>query len=337
MAVPHVTFTLRDASDGEERLILRADAEQGAPLDALHRRLSTVLGRDFAQNAVRIEADREGIHLSGYAALPTYSRGAAVAQHLFVNGRPVRDKLLIGALKAAYHDLLSRDRHPAAALFIDLDPHQVDVNVHPAKAEVRFRDAGLVRGLVISALRHALAEHGHRTSSTVADGVLGAMRAPVTGARHYQMDRPSPGALGRSHAGQAPGFAEMAAPMARVEPGEAHPQGGDEHLPLGAAKAHLFGTYIVAQKDGAMVLVDAHAAHERLTYERLKRLMAENGVPAQALLIPEIVELDPTAADRCCRPRRTSRASGSRSNPSAPVPLPCAKPPPCWASPTYRR
>lgn len=299
MAEPGVTFVLRDASDGQDRPVFRAEAETGP--DALKARLAVVLGRDFAANAVLIDALRDGIHLGGHAALPTYSRGAAVAQHLFVNGRPVRDKLLTGALRAAYSDLLSRDRHPAAALFLTVDPQEVDVNVHPAKAEVRFRDAGVVRGLVITALRHALAGAGHRTSSTVSDGMLGAMRPSDPGPRHYQTDRPSWGALRSAQAAQAPGFAEMAAPSMRADDSDPERDGArraEERLPLGAARALLHGTYILSQTETGLVITDAHAAHERLTYERLKRLMAETGVPAQALLIPEIVTLDPAGAER---------------------------------------
>jgi DNA mismatch repair protein MutL len=172
MAEPGIAFTLKDAD--ADRVAFRADAAQGDLFEALHTRLTTVLGRDFADNALPIDAEREGIRLTGYAALPTYSRGSAVAQYLFVNGRPVRDKLLVGALRAAYMDVLSRDRHPAAALFIDCPPERVDVNVHPAKSEVRFREPGLARGLVVSGLRHALAEAGHRASSTVAGATLGA-------------------------------------------------------------------------------------------------------------------------------------------------------------------
>ncbi|MDH3264130.1 MAG: DNA mismatch repair endonuclease MutL, partial [Paracoccaceae bacterium] len=180
MAEPFVAFTLRDVSDGGDgRRVFRAEAETGDLFDALHGRLARVLGAEFAENALRIDAEREGLHLTGYAALPTYSRGAAVAQYLFVNGRPVRDKLLVGALRAAYADFLARDRHPAAVLYIDCDPHLVDVNVHPAKAEVRFRDPGLARGLVVSALRHALAGAGHRASTTVAGATLGAMRPEI--------------------------------------------------------------------------------------------------------------------------------------------------------------
>jgi DNA mismatch repair protein MutL len=183
IAEPHVAFTLSDVSDGAAKVILRSDSEQGDLFDALSRRLRALIGPDFTDNALRIEAEREGIRLTGFAALPTYSRGAAVEQYLFVNGRPVRDRLLLGALRAAYQDVLARDRHPAACLFLTLDPTRVDVNVHPAKAEVRFREPGIARGLIVSALRHALAEGGHRASSTVAGLTLGAMRPEPPGGR----------------------------------------------------------------------------------------------------------------------------------------------------------
>ena len=306
MAEPFVGFTLRDMSGGGEgRVTFRADPETGDLFDALHGRLARVLGSDFAENALRIEAAREGLSLTGYAALPTYSRGSAVAQFLFVNGRPVRDKLLIGALRGAYTDFLSRDRHPAAVLNLDCDPQRVDVNVHPAKAEVRFREPGVARGLIVSALRHALAEAGHRASTTVAGATLGAFRpegqdhAPGGPARVYQMDRPSLAGRAAAYAMQAPqpdaplaepwGFAETQAPSARVEPVAEAPQ--LEALPLGAARAQVHENYIIAQTERGMVIVDQHAAHERLVYEKLKRQMADTGVAAQALLIPEIVEL----------------------------------------------
>lgn len=172
MAEPFVRFELRDISNDSPRTVFVAEAQTGDMFDALHGRLATVLGREFADNSLAIDAGRDGLHLTGYAALPTYSRGSAVAQYLFVNGRPVRDKLLVGALRGAYFDFLSRDRHPAAALFLDCDPTLVDVNVHPAKSEVRFRDPALARGLIVSALRHALAGAGHRASSTVAGACL---------------------------------------------------------------------------------------------------------------------------------------------------------------------
>jgi DNA mismatch repair protein MutL len=302
MAEPFVRFTLRDVSgDGPGREVFRAEAEQGDMFAALHGRLAQVLGREFADNSLPIDAEREGLHLTGFAALPTYSRGTAVAQYLFVNGRPVRDKLLVGALRGAYFDLLSRDRHPAAALFIDCDPTLVDVNVHPAKSEVRFRDPGLARGLIVSGLRHALADAGHRASTTVADATLGAMRPEQTGARVYQMDRPSLGARTAAYQAQAPGFAETAGTWGRVEtpadPVTEEPQEAPDY-PLGTARGQVHENYIIAQTATGMVIVDQHAAHERLVYEKLKRQMAENGVAAQALLIPEIVDL---SASDCAR------------------------------------
>ncbi|MCP4821745.1 MAG: DNA mismatch repair endonuclease MutL [Shimia sp.] len=309
MAEPFVGFTLRDVTGGGEgRVTFRAEGETGDLFDALHGRLAKIIGKEFAENVLRIDAERKGLRLIGYAALPTYSRGSSVAQYLFVNGRPVKDKLLVGALRGAYFDFLSRDRHPAAALFIDCDPHLVDVNVHPAKSEVRFRDPGLARGLIVSSLRHALAEAGHRASTTVAGATLGAFRPEPTGAlgatpvapsgaaRVYQMDRPSLGARVATYQAQAPmpmepAFGELTESFsARVEPVvEEAPE--VEALPLGAARAQVHENYIVAQTETGMVIVDQHAAHERLVYEKLKRQMAENGVAAQALLIPEIVEL----------------------------------------------
>lgn len=318
MAEPFVGFTLRDVSGGGEgRVTFRADPQAGDMFDALHGRLARVLGKDFAENALAIDAEREGLHLTGYAALPTYSRGSSVQQFLFVNGRPVRDKLLYGALRAAYFDYLSRDRHPAACLFIDVDPHRVDVNVHPAKSEVRFREPAEARSLIVTGLRTALAAAGHRASTTVAQATLGAMRpeAPLAegqppqepdAPRVYQMDRrfsggytppPRPAAdtLQNSYDWQAPersemqGFSEMSAPSARVE--DVAPSPSAEALPLGAARAQVHENYIIAQTETGIVIVDQHAAHERLVYEKLKNLMAENGVASQALLIPEVIEL----------------------------------------------
>ncbi len=297
MAEPSVGFVLRDiGGGGEGRVVFRADAEQGELFDALERRLARVMGREFTANALRIDALREGLRLFGFAALPTYSRGAAVAQHLFVNGRPVRDRMLTGALRAAYFDVLSRDRHPAAVLFLDCDPTLIDVNVHPAKSEVRFRDPGIARGLIVSGLRHALAEAGHRASSTVAGATLGAMSPEPTGARVYQMDRPSPQARAAAWRAQAPGFAEMqdaySGQITAPDPFSGEDEGREEEqLPLGAARGQVHENYIIAQTADGMVIVDQHAAHERLVYEKLKTQMATSGVAAQALLIPEIVEL----------------------------------------------
>jgi DNA mismatch repair protein MutL len=297
MAEPRVGFTLRDVSGGGEgRVAFRAEAETGDLFDALHGRLRRILGAEFADNALRIDATRDGLRMTGYAALPTYSRGSAVAQYLFVNGRPVRDRMLYGALRAAYADVLARDRHPAAAIFIDCDPVLVDVNVHPAKSEVRFRDPGVARGLIVSGLRHALAEAGHRASSTVAGATLGAFRPEPAQGRVYQIDRPSAQARSVAYQAQAPGFSDMPETWsARVE--DTPPEPADTTataLPLGAARAQIHENYIVAQTETGLVIVDQHAAHERLVYERLKRQMSETGIAAQALLIPEIVELSQT-------------------------------------------
>ncbi|WP_299727685.1 DNA mismatch repair endonuclease MutL [uncultured Tateyamaria sp.] len=289
MAEPFIRFELRDVT-GDPRTVFRAEAQTGDPMAALRARLSDVLGTEFAENSIAIDTMREGLHLTGYAALPTYSRGAAVAQFLFVNGRPVKDKLLTGALRAAYFDFLSRDRHPAAALFVDCDPQLVDVNVHPAKSEVRFRDPGLARGLIVSGLRHALADAGHRASSTVATATLGAMQPEPTAPRVYQMDRPSLGPRASS------GFAEMAQDYS-AQVVETPPEADPSDLPLGVARGQLHENYIVAQTAHGMVIVDQHAAHERLVYEKLKAQMAETGVAAQALLIPEIVTLSPAERD----------------------------------------
>jgi DNA mismatch repair protein MutL len=206
-------------------------------------------------------------------------------QFLFVNGRPVRDKLLIGAVRGAYADFLARDRHPALALFLDCDPAFVDVNVHPAKTEVRFRDAGLVRGLIVSALKHALADAGHRASTTVAGEALASLKPQDY---VYHAPRPSPGMFDLAREFQAP-------PAARVEP-EAAEAASD--TPLGAARAQLHETYIVAQTADGIVIVDQHAAHERLVYERMKRAMANGGIARQPLLIPEVVDLDPAEVER---------------------------------------
>jgi DNA mismatch repair protein MutL len=294
MAAHDVGFTLRDVSGGGAgKVVLRAD-----PAADLAARLRAIMGADFIDNAVEIHAPRDGITLSGYAALPTYSRGAAISQFFFVNARPVRDKQLLGALRGAYADMLSRDRHPAAVLFIDLPSDRVDVNVHPAKTEVRFREPAMVRGLIVSALQHALAGAGHRASSTVANVALGAFRAeqPAHPGLAYWSQRP----LERP---SMPGFAEAPGwAGGRVEPGPSAEEGtfvpdealAPEQFPLGVARAQLHENYIIAQTATGMIMVDQHAAHERLVYERLKARRAENAPISQALLIPAIVELSPS-------------------------------------------
>jgi DNA mismatch repair protein MutL len=288
MARPDVAFGL--TLDGKRVLELPAEDDL---FEGRLKRLSRLMGRDFADNAVPVEAAREGVRLAGYAGVPTYNRANAQMQFLFVNGRPVRDKLLIGAVRGAYADFLARDRHPALALFLDCDPAFVDVNVHPAKTEVRFRDAGLVRGLIVSALKHALHEAGHKASTTVATDALSALQPhagiaqPTFSAQGY---RPPADLYDSSHDFQSPFV-----PSARVEPAPGDPA---SESPLGAARAQLHETYIVAQTPDGIVIVDQHAAHERLTYERMKRAMEEGGIARQPLLVPEVVNLDPAEVER---------------------------------------
>ena len=299
MAQEAVHFTL----EIDSRRTLRLPAETPGPAGRLAR-LGAILGRDFAENALALDQEREGIRLTGYAGLPTYNRGNAGHQFLFVNGRPVRDRLLQGALRGAYADFLARDRHPAAALYIDLDAGLVDVNVHPAKAEVRFRDPGLVRGLIVSGLRHALAAAGHRASTTVSSAALGGFRpqgiAPQPNAGGFSAWRQG----GWTAAQVLPGLtgvsarAESDSPHGVSEPGAPAPAFDPMDFPLGAARAQVHETYNVAQTRDGVVIVDQHAAHERLVYERMKTEMEQGGVARQGLLLPEVVELDPAEADR---------------------------------------
>lgn len=296
MAHPGVAFTLQD----DTRTALRYGAVQGELFAARLDRLAAVLGREFAENAVRVEAEREGIALEGHVGLPTFNRGNAQHQFLFVNGRPVRDRLLLGAVRGAYDDLIGGGRHPVVALFITIQPEAVDVNVHPAKAEVRFREPGVVRGLIVSGIRHALAGAGHRTASTVSLGALGAMR-PATGlsARTGMQAAarwPSPGLAETAARYQAPlgGIDTPSAPPAAA----ADPEASGADYPLGAARAQIHGNYVVAQTADGIVIVDQHAAHERLVYERFKKALADGGVKRQVLLLPEVVELEEPAVDR---------------------------------------
>ena len=303
MARPDVSFTLIDG----ERTKIKLEATQGDLLDARLRRLSGVMGKEFAENALPIEAEREGLRLTGYAGLPTLNRGNAQMQFLFVNDRSVKDRLLFGAVRGAYADFLARDRHPLLALFLEIDAAYVDVNVHPAKAEVRFREAGVVRGLIVGALRHALAEAGHRASTTVASAALGAIRPGENGGpalpfgRTYPQtaNHPYPGVSERAMAFQSPGFA-AAQGLAPTAPPIAEMQlaAETENFPLGAARAQVHETYIVAQTDDGIVIVDQHAAHERLVYEKMKSALDAEGVRRQGLLIPEVVELEEDAVDR---------------------------------------
>ncbi len=301
MSRPGVAFTLA----GEER----APVTWGVAPDELTR-LGDVLGAEFRANAVAIDAEREGARVAGFAGLPTLSRANSLGQYLFVNGRPVRDKLLVGAVRAAYADYLPRDRHPLLALFVTLDAREVDVNVHPAKTEVRFRDSGLVRGLIVRALKEALAREGQRAATTGGSATIAAFRPqamPRRGTYDWRRSPARPPLRGYASAAAAPafGFAEAAqaafdvgAPEAdtRVETYAPQPELIDK--PLGAARAQVHETYIVSQTRDGLVIVDQHAAHERIVYERMKAALDKTGVARQILLIPEIVDLDETDVAR---------------------------------------
>ncbi|MGD9537537.1 MAG: DNA mismatch repair endonuclease MutL [Alphaproteobacteria bacterium] len=300
MANPRVGFVL--SADGRATRRFEPDLEPGGLA-----RLAAIMGRGFADNAIPIEAEREGVRLAGFAGVPTEHRATAQHQYLFVNGRPVRDRLLQGAVRGAYQDLVAGGRHPMLALFLALDPHEVDVNVHPTKAEVRFRDAGLVRGLIVGALKTALAGAGHRASSSVSEAALGAFRPEGIGPRQLSLatHRSAPGAYPRSDApprGLYESAAAFQAPHEQPAPPVAAPAEDDEaeaaEAPLGHARAQVHGTYIVAQTADGLVIVDQHAAHERIVFERMKAALRNGGIKRQMLLVPEIVELEDSAIER---------------------------------------
>lgn len=301
MAYPDIHFRL--VSDDRESFNL--PAAEGDLFERRLSRLRQVMGREFAENAIRVDAERDGIRLTGFAGLPTLNRGTNQHQYLFVNGRPVKDRLMLGCVRGAYADFLSSDRHPMLCLFLDLSPDLVDVNVHPAKSEVRFQDSALIRGLIVGGLKHALANAGHRASSTVADAALQSFTVPQHNGTQwdgeYREHQPGykhlKGMEGAPYTGSAYKLDLQAAPVARqqIQPVMAElPQ----EFPLGAAMAQIHENYIVAQNGDALVLVDQHAAHERIVYERMKKALTENGVARQALLLPEIVEMDATSAEK---------------------------------------
>jgi len=299
MAHPRIGFTLSE----NNRSLLSLPACHGDDETARLERLSAILGRDFAKASIEVEAEREGLRLTGRIGLPTFNKATSAQQYLFVNGRPVRDKLLNGAVRGAYADVLAHDRHAVVALFVELPVTEVDVNVHPAKAEVRFRDPGLMRGLIVGGIKHALAAAGHRAS------------APATGLGPLASWRPgsaSPPVSGWSSApprasGQTLWAAAAAqAPLQLAEPAEPAPFGQVTvpegapavDYPLGMARGQVHDTYIIAQTADGLVIVDQHAAHERLVYERMKEALAGTGIARQGLLIPEVVELDETEVHR---------------------------------------
>jgi DNA mismatch repair protein MutL len=303
MARPDVAFMLTE--DGR---IVFTLASEVTLFHGRLRRLTRILGKDFAENSAPIAASRESLRITGHAGLPTYNRANAQMQFLFVNGRPVRDRVLLGTVRGAYADYLARDRHPAVALFLDCDPSIVDVNVHPAKTEVRFRDAGLVRALIIGALKTALHEAGHRAANTVATSAIAAFRSPeVQGSMALSSHTLSdyPGGAGLAEAAREYQAPLRSPPDLRIvtdntqRPAELkHDHEHSHDHALGVARGQLHDTYIVAQTPDGMVIVDQHAAHERIVYERMKKSVAAGTIARQALLIPEVVELDEADAAR---------------------------------------
>ena len=295
MAHPAVGFTLTSGERSGLRLPICEASSNG-----LLQRLGRIMGAEFLADALEISGERDGVRIAGFAGLPTLHRPDAAQQFLFVNGRPVKDKVLVGAVRAAYGDLIPRGRYPLLALFVSLEPADVDVNVHPAKSEVRFRDAGRVRSLIIGALQFALAGAGHRASARGGSETL----ATLTSAANMSVNANGPPSAFRS-AYMSPGLAEaMQAPFAAFGEPSADASAGAEPVvaelldrPLGAARAQLHETYIVAQTRTSVVIVDQHAAHERLVYERMKAMLGNGGIARQGLLIPEIVNTGADEAD----------------------------------------
>ncbi|MFS2323879.1 DNA mismatch repair endonuclease MutL [Brucella sp. H1_1004] len=320
IAFPHVRFSLA----GTDRTPLELPAT-GTGVDATLERIGQILGKEFSDNALHIDAERDGVRLVGFAGIPSFNRGNALHQFAYVNGRPIRDKQIFGALRGAYADVIARDRHPVAVLFLTIDPALVDVNVHPAKADVRFRDPGLVRGLIVGSIKQALAQSGIRPATSGAEAMLQAFRAegfsPRPAAQNYathnwrtaapalrsewspQTAHPAHKPLDFDH---VPAFREdeqatisrFAAPAADARATIADAPVELMQKPLGAARAQVHENYIVAQTEDSLVIVDQHAAHERLVYEALKNALHSRPIPGQMLLIPEIVDLSEEDAER---------------------------------------
>ena len=308
IAFPKIRFTL----SGSDRSTLEFPATGEDHL----ARIAQILGSDFRDNAIALDAEREDVQLSGFAGVPTFNRGNSAHQYAFVNGRPVQDKLILSAVRGAYAETIPHGRYPIVVLSFTLDPALVDVNVHPAKSDVRFRDPGMVRGLVVGAVREALTREGDRSSTKGASDMLRAFRPG------YRPPQPSPSATWTTQSspyrpftpGAAGGFGEpvqsafdtMTVPAARAEM-PVQPMRPDtetagvepvERFPLGAARAQVHKNYIVAQTPDGLVIVDQHAAHERLVYESLRTALRGRRLPSQGLLIPEIIDLPEEDCDR---------------------------------------
>ena len=305
VAFPDVRFTL----SGNDRSTL--DLGPATPdTDGLLKRVTQVMGREFGENSIPIDAEREGVKLTGFVSIPSFNRGNPLLQYAYVNGRPVRDKLITGAIRGAFTDVLPRDRHAVTALFVEIDLDQVDVNVHPAKADVRFRDPGLVRGLIVGSIREALAGTGIRAATTGAASMAQAFRPgspPLNGDhRHRHRSTPYDIAQSPSRPLEPAGFADGDQAVldrgfgqsADIRPESAEPSGDLQSTRLGAARAQIHQNYIVSQTDDALLITDQHAAHERIVYEALKTAMHSRPLPAQMLLIPEIVDLPEDDAER---------------------------------------
>ena len=319
VAFPQVRFTL----SGTDRSTLDLPAT-GLDPDGGMRRIAQILGRDFAENSLPIDAAREDIHLGGHVSIPAYTRGNALQQYAYVNGRPVRDKLIAGAIRGAFSDVLPRDRHAATALFLTLDPALVDVNVHPAKSDVRFRDPGLVRGLIVGAVREALHRSGIRAATTGAEGMMAAFRPgglangwrPESDGR-ASAAKPWPGGFDAARSPSRPfGFAEAAQAAFAAAPSVDSRAAAEDapidllDLDLGAARAQVHENYIVAQTRDSLIIVDQHAAHERLVYEAMKNALESRPMAAQLLLLPEIIDLSEEDADRIAQHADTLRRFG---------------------------
>ena len=302
ISTPNVAFTLIDKTGGKSRKILQVQKEKDVSLASIKNRLSKVLGQDFSKNSISIDVTREDVNLTGYVCLPTYARASNAMQYFFVNSRQVRDKQLIGALRAAYSDFMPRDRFPAAAIYINCRPDFVDVNVHPGKSEVRFRDPQGIRSLIVTGIRQVIAIEGHRSSSTLSTAALGAMREQTHQMPSANNEQVTKNSQNMDYNGNKrfftrdvePAFQETWKPSARDF------QTKDEHanfieefesFPLGAPIAQFGENYIISQNDDGIVIIDQHAAHERLVYEKLKEQVKENKIEVQALLVPEILEL----------------------------------------------
>ena len=301
ISTPNVAFTLIDKTGGKSRKILQVQKEKDVSLASIKNRLSRVLGQDFSKNSISIDVTREDVNLTGYVCLPTYARASNAMQYFFVNSRQVRDKQLIGALRAAYSDFMPRDRFPAAAIYINCRPDFVDVNVHPGKSEVRFRDPQGIRSLIVTGIRQVIAIEGHRSSSTLSTAALGAMREQTHQMPSANNEQVTKNSQNMDYNGNKrfiprdvePAFQETWKPSARdFQTNDEHSQFIEEFesFPLGAPIAQFGENYIISQNEDGIVIIDQHAAHERLVYEKLKEQAKDNKIEVQALLVPEILE-----------------------------------------------